>query len=117
MTGGSLFYTTVDPNDPTKIIKKRSFVLRFDAFYPFPLRQANFLYFYGSALMKIGAGGVRIQNPLFLDTAPGDVLITDSRVFIPESDRQKMFQPSRDYYKVGVGINLTELFNRNKRPQ
>ena len=117
VTGGSLFYTTVDPTDPTKIIKKRSFVLRFDAFYPFPLRQANFLYFYGSALMKIGAGGVRIQNPLFLDTAPGDVLITDSRVFIPESDRQKMFQPSRDYYKVGIGINLTELFNRNKRPQ
>jgi hypothetical protein len=61
VTGGSLYYTTVDPNDPTKIIKKRSFVLRFDAFYPFPLRQANFLYFYGSALMKIGAGGVRIQ--------------------------------------------------------
>jgi hypothetical protein len=117
VTGGNLFYTTVDPNDPTKTIKKRSFVLRFDAFYPFPLRAANFLYFYGSALMKVGAGGVRIQNPLFLDTAPGDVLITDSRVYIPPSDMQKMFQPSRDYYKLGVGINLTELFNRNKRPQ
>ena len=91
-------------------------VLRFDAFYPFPLREANFLYFYGTAIMKIGAGGVRIQNPLFLDTAPGDVLITDPKVFIPSSDLQKIFQPSRDYYKLGVGINLTELFNRGTKP-
>ena len=116
VTGGSLFHLKPDPNDATKTIKKRSMVLRFDAFYPFPLREANFLYFYGTAIMKIGAGGVRIQNPLFLDTAPGDVLITDPKVFIPSSDLQKIFQPSRDYYKLGVGINLTELFNRGTKP-
>lgn len=117
VTGGSLKYTTTDPSDSTKTIEKNSYVLRFDAFYPFPIREANFLYFYGTAIMKIGAGGVRVQNPLFLDTAPGEVLITDSRVYIPPSNLQKMFQPNRDYYKIGVGINLTELFNRNKSPQ
>jgi hypothetical protein len=114
VTGGRLFYVKEDPNDPTKTIKKRSFVLRFDAFYPFPLREANFLYFYGTAILKVGAGGVRIQNPLFLDRAADDVQITDPRVFIPSSDRQQMFQPNRDYYKLGIGINLTELLNRRK---
>ena len=112
VTGGSLFYLKPDPNDPTKNIKKRSFVLRFDAFYPFPLQRANFLYFYGTAIMKIGAGGVRIQNPLFLDRAADDVQITDQRVYIPSSDLQKMFQPSRDYYKLGMGIDLIGLINR-----
>jgi len=112
VTGGSLFYLKPDPNDPTKNIKKRSFVLRFDAFYPFPLQRANFLYFYGTAIMKIGAGGVRIQNSLFLDRAADDVQITDPRVYIPSSDLQKMFQPSRDYYKLGMGIDLIGLINR-----
>jgi hypothetical protein len=114
VTGGNLKYTVVDPNDPTKTREKRSYVIRFDAFYPFPVREANFLYFYGSAVMKVGAGGVRIQNPLFLDQAAGDVLIGDPRVYIPPSDLQRLFQPSRDYYKIGVGVNLTDLFNRNK---
>jgi hypothetical protein len=117
VTGGSLKYTSIDPNDRTKTIEKKAYVLRIDAFYPFPIKEANFLYFYGTALMKIGGGGVRVQAPLFLDTAPGDVLITDSRVYIPSTDRQKLFQPNRDYYKIGVGINLTELFNRNKSSQ
>ena len=112
VTGGDLFYVKTDPDDPTRTLKKRSFVLRFDAFYPFPLQKANFLYFYGTAIMKIGAGGVRIQNPLFLDIAPGDVLITDPRVYIPPVDLQKMFQPSRDYYKIGVGVDLINLINR-----
>src|SRR4029079_430136 len=36
VTGGRLKYSVEDPNDPTKSIRKNSYVLRFDAFYPFP---------------------------------------------------------------------------------
>jgi hypothetical protein len=112
-----LKYFSIDPADPTKTVEKNAYVLRVDAFYPFPIKEANFLYFFGSAYMKIGGGGVRVQNPLFLDRASGDVLITDPKVYIPSTDQQKLFQPNRDYYKIGVGINLTELFNRNKTSQ
>ncbi|HEY0763924.1 MAG TPA: hypothetical protein VGD61_16230 [Pyrinomonadaceae bacterium] len=92
---------------------KRAFVIRLDAFYPLPFRPSSFLYLYGSAVMKIGQGGPRIDNPLFLDTAPGEVQITSNEVFIPTADLQPS-RLSRDYYKIGVGVNLTELFNRNK---
>jgi hypothetical protein len=37
---------------------------------------------------------------------------------MPATNVLKLQQPDRDYYKLGVGINLTDLFNRNKpRPQ
>jgi hypothetical protein len=115
VTGGSLKYNVTDPNDKSKIIgQKNSYVLRFDAFYPFPLKEASFLYLFGSAMMKVGGGGVRVQNPLFLDRAAGDVSIGDPKVYIPSVDRQKLLQPNRDYYKIGVGVNLTDLLNRNK---
>jgi hypothetical protein len=93
---------------------KRAWVVRLDAFYPLPFREASFLYLYGTALMKVfGAKGTPGDIPLFLDTAPGEIQITDTTVFIPPS----FVQPSRvnrDYYKIGIGVNLTDLFNRNK---
>ncbi|HEU4836768.1 MAG TPA: hypothetical protein VFS90_20205 [Pyrinomonadaceae bacterium] len=95
---------------------KRSWVVRLDAFYPFPLRAANFLYLYGSAVFKIGQGGPRIDVPLFLDTAPGEIQITNDTVFIPPPEQQPS-RLNRDYYKIGVGVNLTDLFNRNKTPR
>lgn len=96
---------------------KRAWVVRLDAFYPLPFRPADFLYLYGTALMKIGQGGPRIDVPLFLDTAPGEIQITSNDVFIPPADQQPS-RLNRDYYKIGIGINLTDLFNRNKtRPQ
>lgn len=67
--------------------------------------------------MKIGSGSVRVETPLFLDTASSDVLITDPRIYIPTTELLNLRQPNRDYYKIGVGLNLTELFNRNKSPR
>jgi hypothetical protein len=114
VTGGSLFYyKQTDPNDPSKLEKKRAYVLRLDAFYPFPIKEAKFLYFYGSAMLKVGGGGVSVQNPLFLDRVDSAQL-SDTDLYIPSVDIQKQRVPNRDYYKIGVGINLTELFNRNK---
>lgn len=92
---------------------KRAWVIRLDGFYPLPFRQASFLYLYGSALMKLGFGGPKIEIPLFLDIAPGEIQITDPAVFIPPPDQQPS-RLNRDYYKIGVGVNLTDLFNRNK---
>jgi hypothetical protein len=90
-------------------------VLRIDGFYPFPIKEASFLYFYGTALMKIG-GKVNITTPLFLDNPGTTVQISDPTVFMPPTSVLKLQQPDRDYYKIGVGINLTDLFNRNKGP-
>lgn len=95
---------------------KRAWVVRLDTFYPLPFRAANFLYLYGNVLLKIGQGGPRIDVPLFLDTAPGEIQITNDTVFIPPPEQQPS-RLNRDYYKIGVGVNLTDLFNRNKTPR
>lgn len=106
VTGGKFKNDVTD--ETGKILgQKRSWVFRLDGFYPLPFREASFLYLYGTAMMKFGGGGVRITTPLFLDTAPGDVLVTNNNVFIAPN-----LQLNRDYYKIGVGINLTDLFNR-----
>lgn len=87
----------------------RGGVFRLEAFYPFPLREASFLYFYGSAFMKIG-GRQTIRRPYALVRPETTVRLTDDNVFI----RERQF--NRDFYRIGVGINLTDLFNRNRQP-
>jgi hypothetical protein len=64
--------------------------------------------------MKIGGGGVKITTPLFLDNPGTTVELSDPRVYIPPLNLLKLQQPDRDYYKLGIGINLTDLFNRGK---
>lgn len=121
VTGGRLKYdvTTLDPITKTqKIIgQKNAFVFRLDAFYPLPIKEASFLYLFGTAIMKIGGGGVKIDNPIFLNSASGGILITDPKVFIPPPELQQLLQPNRDYYKIGVGLNLSDLFNRKPNPK
>lgn len=119
VTGGSRHRGgTPDPNNPEKLIGQRnSYIFRIDGFHPFPIKEASFLYFYGTALMKIGGGGVKIRTPLFLDNPGTTVPISDTRVYIPPTNILKLQQPDRDYYKIGIGIDLVELFNRNKRSQ
>jgi hypothetical protein len=63
--------------------------------------------------MKLG-GDVRVDNPLILDAATSIPNINDPLVYIPPVDLLRSQQPNRDYYKIGIGINLTDFFNRNK---
>jgi hypothetical protein len=105
VTGGRLKNDITD--DTGKIIgRKRSWVLRFDAFLPLSVRGAAF-NLYGTALLKVGNGGVRITTPLFLDQAPGEILITNPNVFVAPN-----LQLDRDYYKIGVGFDLMRLILR-----
>jgi hypothetical protein len=109
VTGGS--FKRTDANGKTK----QAFVLKIEAFYPLPIREARFIYLYGTAIMKIG-GDVKVISPLLLDPATSIPNINDPLVYIPPVDLLRSQQPNRDYYKIGVGINLTDLFNRNKTP-
>jgi hypothetical protein len=120
VTGGSLKRGgTPDPTDPTGqrlIGQKHSFVLRIDGFYPLPFKEKSFLFLYGSAMMKIGGGGVKVTTPLFLDNPGTTVQISDPAVFMPPTSVLKLQQPDRDYYKIGIGINLSELLKLGNKP-
>ncbi len=119
VTGGSRKHGgTLDPNNPDKLIgQKNAYVLRVDGFYPFPIKEASFIYFYGTAIMKVGGGGAKITTPLFLDNPGTTVEISDPKVYMPPTNILRLQQPDRDYYKFGVGVNLTDLLNRKSSPQ
>lgn len=111
VTGGRWESDFTDENG--KLLgRKPSYVFRFDGTFPLPIKQASFLYLYGSAMMKIGGGGVKITTPLFLDAADGSILVTSPKVFVTPT-----LQLDRDYYKIGVGVNLSDLFNRKTPKQ
>ena len=106
VTGGKLRHEVTDEKGRVTG-KKRSLIMRLEAFYPFPVKEASFLYLYGTAMMKLNGGGVRITTPLFLERPESNVLLTNDDLFIAPT-----LQTNRDYYRFGIGVNLTELFNR-----
>lgn len=110
VTGGR--FKSLVTNDFGRVVgERRNLVMRLEAFYPFPVREASFLYLYGTAMLRLGGKGVRVATPLFLSDADGDVSITSDNVHIEPN-----LQTDRDYYRLGIGVNLTELFNR-RRPR
>jgi hypothetical protein len=111
VTGGSFKRTSIDAAGNAKT--RQAFVFRVDAFYPLPFREASFIYFYGTAMMKMG-GNQKIDNFLVLDPATSSPSINDPTVYVPSVDFLRGLQSNRDYYRIGVGINLTDFFNRNK---
>ncbi len=86
-------------------------VIRFDGYFPLPYEKAKFISLFATAIMR----PVRVRtesNPLVLKP----VFIENTDVF----DTTKLFDPktlvlgvkhfNRDYYKVGVGVDLVPFF-------
>jgi hypothetical protein len=92
--------------------KLKHTVLRMEGFYPLPIRSADFLYLYGTAMMTFGGGGVKINKPLFLDTPGSTVGLSSPDLFVVPNR-----QNNSDYYRIGVGIDLMKLFNRNPKEE
>ena len=87
-----------------KLVK---FVLGIDGFYPLPFPEKyRFLYLFGTAKFKVG-GAKKIETPFILNTAASSVRVTDTTVFVADP------QPSnRDFYRLGFGVDLLELFRK-----
>ncbi|MDQ1728406.1 MAG: hypothetical protein QOD33_531, partial [Pyrinomonadaceae bacterium] len=86
------------------------FVVGIDGFYPLPFPdKSRFLYLFGTAKFKAG-GTKNTATPFILDTAASSVVITDPKVFIADPT-----PTNRDYYRIGFGVDLIELFNFAKK--
>ena len=85
------------------------FVLGVDGFYPLPFPDKyRFLYLFGTAKFKVG-GPKTISTPFILNTAASSVRATDTTVFIADPQPR-----NRDYYRIGFGVDLMELFRKKK---
>ncbi len=82
----------------------RGGVFRVEGFYPLPWAEASMFYLFGTALMK--PARTNIVDPLILSRAPAGTLVPDPSVAIVAIP-----QINRDFYRIGVGIDLLQVKN------
>jgi hypothetical protein len=111
-----------DPNDPTRSTRApatytvtigqdenvtggalRNPVVKFDVFYPFPLKAngTRFLYLFGMAGLRLTPDGGTI--PYILNPAPAGITGSESSVAIV------VVPSNRDVYRIGVGIDAVSV--------
>jgi len=103
----SLFDVTFGQNSAVTGGKLRHFVLGFEGSHSIPLVN-NSVYVFGSANLKIG--GPKFRNvPFVLEPADASAKLSDSNVVITSR------QSNRDFYRIGFGVDLIELFKPKKK--
>lgn len=80
----------------------RSVVFKMDGILPIQLGDASWLYVFGSVYMRLNRN--QDLSPLILTTATGLTIPSPTVAVLP------LRQPNRDYYRLGVGINLSQVF-------
>ena len=87
----------------------RSAVVRFDVFYPLPVNLGglNLIYLFGTAALR-ASSALPVGTPLLLDPAPAGVTPSTAGTAIVT------VTGNRDYYRVGVGIDLLNALRQIK---
>jgi hypothetical protein len=101
---GAMFDLAVGQNEAVTGGRLHGLVVRIDGVYPLPVSQRSILYLYGNASLTFRRHSTN-QDPLILATAPSNITVPSPNVF------QITANPSnRDLYRIGLGVNLIELF-------
>lgn len=83
----------------------RGGVVRIEGFYPLPYNELEFINLFGTAIIK--PTRTQIQDPLILEAAPEGTTVPATNVLLVTVP-----QINRDYYRVGVGIDLISLIKK-----
>lgn len=84
--------------------RTRGVVFRVDAQYPLPFQALSFLYVFGSSSVRLGKNQIDpIINLGTLTTPP--TVPSASVLELPTA------QPDRDFYRIGVGVNILDIFS------
>ena len=83
----------------------RGVVFKVDANIPIPTGSSSWLYLFGSAYMRLQSN----QNlpPLILQSPPQSAPVTVPSATVFELPLR---QPNRDYYRIGAGLNISQLW-------
>lgn len=81
----------------------RHAVLDIDTIHPLPVPNMNFLYLFGSVSKRFYHLPPSV-SPLVLQTGTAATSPSNSTLIIP------LTQPDRDFYRIGVGVNITQIF-------
>ena len=103
----SMFDVTFGQNSAVTGGMLRHFVLGFDGSHRFSLFNKNAVYIFGSANLKLGGPKFR-GTPFILEPAAADAKLTDVDVVLTSR------QSNRDFYRIGFGVDLIDLFKPKK---
>ena len=81
----------------------RHFVFKVDGVLPIPIKSSSYLYAFGSVALRTWRNEDR--SPLILQTETATVTIPSPTVIV-----LPLQQPDRDFYRLGVGLNLNQVF-------
>jgi hypothetical protein len=81
----------------------RGVVFKLDGVLPIPTGSSSWLYLFGSSYIRLQSN----QNlpPLILQTPATTVTVPSPTVIV-----LPLRQPNRDYYRIGVGLNINQLW-------
>lgn len=84
------------------------FVLKIDGVHPLPIKNNKYLYLFGSAGIRL----VHNQNldPLILQTV--DITKGSPAIPSPQVLVLPLRQSNRDFYRIGIGLDLKEIFTK-----
>ena len=80
----------------------RHVVFKMDGILPIPMGNASYVYLFGSAYIRLAKN--QDLSPLILQAASGVTIPSPTVIVLP------LQQPDRDFYRLGVGLNLNQVF-------
>jgi len=81
----------------------RHLVFKVDGVLPIPIKGSSLLYLFGSTYLRTWRN--QDQTPLILQTETATVTVPSSTVIV-----LPLQQPDRDFYRLGVGLNINQVF-------
>ena len=81
----------------------RGVVFKLDGILPIPTGSSSWLYLFGSAYMRLQSN--KNLAPLILQTPTPPIAVPSPTVVV-----LPLVQPNRDYYRLGVGLNINQLW-------
>jgi hypothetical protein len=90
----------------------RNFVFKVDAVHPLPVASLSILYIFGSTSIRLARN--TNYSPLILQSANISSLTGSGSSSVPNSSTVvlSLVQPNRDYYRFGIGINISQIFTK-----
>jgi hypothetical protein len=80
----------------------RHVVFKMDGILPIPMGNASYVYLFGSAYVRLAKN--QDLSPLILQTVSAPTLPSPTTIVLP------LLIPDRDFYRLGVGLNLNQIF-------
>lgn len=100
-----IFELTFGQNESVTGGRLRGGVFRLEGFYPLPFVPS--VYVFGTALMKLSRTKIN-NSPLILEPPSGSIPALSD----PKVDIETIPQINRDYYRIGVGVDLLHLIRK-----